>query len=368
MTVLPLEADKDILYRIKDIISDNVPVNIDLSTLSSDSIEIIKEYVQYTFPPRFGSNNFACISQIADKLDIILANMQEYDVILAQGDSPNIYVRSMQLLGLSIPQVVIFPLSGIQSGVKNKQLLDNYLSYILTSNNVDNNQNIAFFDVIMGGTTFIEIESSLRRIYENPEFILPKIYYPVDKDFTEDCALTGTSLFHAEKYGMRCVARYPLTTQLPTQVYLSNIFRCNVITVLICLAYRNRLEKSRIIEMPKIKSGKYYATWYDIFEEKIEDGLISISLGESIHAYFTRIKVEGYKFSLDDYHQPITCLLRLLEYYPTAREFPLSLHNKLVTATLIDGVVVTGTIRKNMLYLNNYRTIPAEYVTKIENF
>lgn len=258
-------------------------------------IHDLKIYFGYTYPKESYSNNYECLLNILHICDKIFLSLQNGDIILAPGDSPSKivylintfyclgdenYLRQEDVLKLKFVQ---FPLSGISGSITDYSLLDNYLRYILSINNVHNVNNIVFLDYFDSGGTYYNILSSLKRITGNNNFQMKIINLKTFEDEMingDECKLNYVKMIaESELINSRCISKYTLGSTEPSLI-IGNALRCNVILIILVL-----LRYEKLGEMPMIPSepdlsqftGKFAnITYYDTEIESIKQELFRI--------------------------------------------------------------------------------------------
>ena len=309
----PLASEINIIKDIGMIIPRDRFIDFDLSQLTSDEVYIIERYSMYTFGQELSYNYFSFVKNLANNLDELYNSLRKYNLILAPGDSPSKYILIAQLLGINLPPVVLFPLSGLGTeyplSQSDKRLLDNYLEEILRDYDINSNTKICLFDYQSSGATENRIRESLKRIF-NTEIKLKFIEAHVPNvDRQQEYRI----MIEGDLWNKRCQPTYKILENQSLQ--LINILRCNVIVSLVVLARYHKLhfpsssywirEAKRlggiVRELPKIvlshiSGGKYNAIYYDTNLDEIITGDMEIAWNSIIH---------------DDSHSPISCLISI---------------------------------------------------------
>jgi hypothetical protein len=304
-TIFPLGDNLKIFKILDEIIPSDKFLDIDPKILSEEQIKSLDLYISYTFE----NISYYDFEKVTSKFDSIVNDMNQYDIILAPGDSPAKYINAIKLIGLKTPPIILFPASSIDTdpniktingklvsgGTTNKYQLDKYLIHLLDG--YDNIKSIGIFDLMGYGRSYNSISDSLYRII--PNIIIKKVQYP-------NLSSLYDILTFSENSGSRCVLKYEISDEYPENKTVSNTFRCNVISLALALVYLKMLNNLLIEEITdkvqlfieqwskdiglnvyNLYKNIYNCTWYNIKTTEIMTGFVELNW---------RGKREFYKF------------------------------------------------------------------------
>ena len=346
----PLSKDLDILDKIHDLISSDRFVDLDIKNLTIKDIDTIQRYASLILPYDLFEYNYIIFHDIAAKLDTLYNKFSQYDLIIAPGDSPSKYVLTLKLCGYNFDNILQFPLSGLGSdegiSVQTSNSLNNYIAHLLQP--FKDIKTIAIFDYSSTGETIRHltqaIKLSLGQNIKIKHINTPFFGYSIAGKQHSSLMVEGEILCS------RCIKQFDvneLTNGFPTTIIASNIMKCNIICLIVALAFYGKLTKISIPKI-KIKQGIYKATYYHAcLNMIIKNGLIYIGNFYHNEQQFKPIlrPKEYIKSSHNIINIPYLSLIEIHSRVSIEDEELYKYINKIVTAELIDDEIVQIYIR-----------------------
>ena len=198
-------------------------------------------------------NNFQCMRHIKSLIFSIFLRLNNNEIVIAPGDSLIKFIKIIQIVygdndrytisddvdhkDLHI-KFITFPLSSI-SGYADKKLLDNYISYVISTNNILSTDNFVYLDFIYGGGSAKNIIDSFKRtLNKDIEFtIINLANYSIANEACENALKFIFDV--SEGSSSRCMAKFNLYEKIePSNI---NLLRCNVIIAILSLILYNKI-------------------------------------------------------------------------------------------------------------------------------
>jgi len=170
--------------------------------------------------------------------------LDQYDVIIAPGDSPAKFVNVFRLCGFDVSKFVQFPISGLgeRGGISEKQqeTLDEYVALVLKDVNITEVDKVTFFDFISTGASIKYMKKSIVKLYPDIDCDIVDIPRVTSKNQGVYCGL----MMEGEMCGTRAVRSFPISkfNRVVPPLEASNVWKCNLICLIVALNCLGRLE------------------------------------------------------------------------------------------------------------------------------
>lgn len=369
----PLYHELSILVDIHQIIPSDKMIDFDVRKLTQKQIDLIERYAIFCLDQRVTENDFQLIKLAAKQLDALATVFNQYDLIIAPGDSPAKYINAIQLAQISIPPVIQIPLSGLGDPVKftdaELEMIYVYINEFLQVYGIQNinPERIAIFDQISTGMTYLIFTGALNKIlgvnivfpiiptpspgwsHHTDELLIKRQLVKIDaiKDPTRKEGKLRGALYTLMQEGQqsygRCLPSYKIIDfgQPPKSINATN---CNVISVLVALAYHHRLLP---VEIPTIDvpEGTYRGTYYNINNKAIETGAFYLET----YSNMAKIIDSNEPQNLIRLKIPALAVIKIEnQLYPADIK---SYENQLVKAQIADGGIFPVYVYKETGYM-----------------
>ena len=360
----PFYYDHYIIENIKLLIPNDHMIDTPIDYFTDNQIETIKKYFAYTFNLTYSECDFRGVTDVMDRIYKLTKAFKRYDMIIAPGDSPSVYVQTIKYLGLYEKPIIVFPISGLSEPDLErdtiKDLLHDYLIYIFKQNyNIQSlaGLSIGIFDHSDTQVTQRLIIKGIKQLYGGDVVIKP-IYWPTYLDMPKNIS---NMFIQSEDYGIRSIKYFPLGKSTYTNYYfMDNLRRFNVLIIMLALAYYDKLKSTTVIQLsiPDVEKGIYKARIYSYLSDEETVKYIEYNPHSSRRQNYVIIEilkcVIPFKFTSEFKNQQFHALLFTGQQIDAVRAFSYIYDIKDLIFIPVEYIYIKNEKYKNYYYKDEY--------------